>query len=357
MKSYNHLWEKFISDENIQLAIKNASKGKKNRREVSAKISDPDFPDHIKEYASNFKNKKHMIHEIYDGVQRKKRQIMVPTFDEQVVHHMVVNVLVPIFMKGMYEHSYGSIPKRGPHKGKKAIVKWIKYNGNNCKYCLKMDIRKYFDSIPHRQLIDKFRKTIHDEKFLQVIIEIIEVVPIGLPIGFYTSQWIANWYLQDFDHYVKEKLKSKMYIRYMDDMNIFHRSKKVLHWFRIAISIFLSGLGLELKANWQVFKFHFNNKYRFLDFMGFRFYRDRVTLRRSIILKATRKARKIYYSNKITVYAARQMLSYLGWLTHADVYTYYSENIKPFVNFQILKRKLSKYDRNKRSKEYGMVCC
>ena len=346
MKSYKNLWDKFISDENIELAIKNASRGKKERSSVKRRLENPKFKKQIKKYAENFKNKKHTPKEIYDGIQRKKRSIIVPTFDEQVIHHMVVNILQPIFMRGMYEHSYGSIPKRGAHKGKAALKKWIDKDGRNCKYVLKMDIRKYFDSIPHDIYLRNLRRIIKDDRFMQVLVEITEVIPRGLPLGFYTSQWTANWYLQGLDHFIKNDLRAKHYIRYMDDMVIFGSNKRQLHQIRIEIEKYLNdNLGLTLKDNWQVFRFNYGDKYRFLDFMGFRFYRNRITLRRSILLKALRKARRLYKAEKITIFAARQMLSYLGWLNHTDTYGIYVREIKPLVNYQVLKRRLSAYDK------------
>lgn len=359
MRTYKNLWDDFISDKNIDLAIKNASRGKRERRSVKRRLENPNFKEEIREYAQNFKNRKHKPKEIYDGIQRKKRYIIVPSFDEQVIHHMVVNVLQPIFLHGMYEHSYGSIPKRGAHKGKKAIAKWIRHDGKNCKYVLKMDIRKYFDSIPHDIYLAKLRRIIKDEHFMQVLEEITDVIPQGLPLGFYTSQWTANWYLQELDHYIKNNLRAKHYMRYMDDMVIFGANKKRLHKMREQISIYLTEhLGLTMKGNWQVYRFNYGNKYRFLDFMGFRFYRTRVTLRRSILLKATRKARRIHDADKITIYAARQMLSYLGWIKHTDTYGYYIREIKPLVNYQQLKRRLSNYDRRQNRRQlYGLVQC
>jgi hypothetical protein len=347
MKSYNHLWEIFISDENIDLAVKNASKGKRNRKSVKKRLDDPNFKAQIKAYAENFKNKPHTPKQIYDGIQRKKRTIIVPDFDEQVIHHMIVNVLKPIFYCGMYEHSYGSVPGRGGYKGMLTVKKWISHGGKNCKYILKMDIKKYFDSIPHDIYLSRLRKLIHDERFYSILEEITSVTNIGIPLGFYTSQWTANWYLQGLDHYIKEDLGAKYYIRYMDDMVIFGSNKKNLHEMRKNIEAYLNdNLGLKLKENWQVFKFDYNGKYRFLDFMGFRFYRNRITLRRLIMIKATQKARRIYKAKKITVFCARQMLSYLGWIKATDTYGMYLNWIKPVINFQQLKRKIRAHDKN-----------
>lgn len=351
IKSYNHLWESFISEENIKLAINNSSKGKRKRKLVKQIYENPEeWILKIQQYAKNFHNNNHTPVEIYDGIVRKKRIIIVPSYKEQIIHHMMVNTLIPIFNHGMYEHSYGSLPNRGAHKGKKVIEKWIKHDKKNVKYCLKMDIRKFFDSVPHDILKNKLALIIHDEKFLAILNELIDVTEQGIPLGFYTSQWLANWYLQELDHYIKEDLCAVHYIRYMDDMVIFGSNKKVLHKVREKISLYLeNNLGVELKDNWQVFRFDYikNRKHygRCLDFMGFKFYRDKTILRRSIMLKATRKAKKLSKKEKITIYDIRQMMAYLGWIDCSDTYGMYKKWIKPYVNFRNCKRRLSKYDR------------
>lgn len=298
----------------------------------------------------NYENAEHTPVYICDGITRKERTIIVPTMEELFVQHCIVSALKPMFAKGMYEHSYASLPGRGAHKGKRVIEKWIRTDPKNCKYVLKMDIRHFFDSIPHDLLKAKLRKTIHDEKMLDLLFRIIDVTDVGIPLGFYTSQWLSNWYLQGLDHYIKEQLGAVHYMRYMDDMVIFGSNKQVLHRMRQAISEYLENkLGLELKANWQVFRFSYidrngNEQGRDLDFMGFRFYRNRTVLRKTIMYKATRKARKISKKEKATILDARQMLSYLGWIDCTDTYKMYEKWIKPYVSFQQLKRKVSRYD-------------
>lgn len=341
----------------------------------------------ILEFASyeNFHNYDHKPVQIYDGISRKVREIIVPNDHEQVVHHMIVNVLKPILLPKFYEHSYGSIPGRGSHKAMKVIRKWIRRDPKNVKYCLKMDIKKYFNNVNHIILKQMFSKLIHDDKFLSIVFRIIDVIPgnKGIPLGFYTSQWIANMYLTGLDHFIKEVLKVKHYVRYMDDMVIFGSNKRELHRIREAISIYLkTELDLELKDNWQVFRFdHIDNRLKIklkfdktitptdcynmmmeyvkkgsqkprhlgrdLDFMGFRFFRDRVILRKSIMLKSTRKAKRVGKKRKPTIYDCRQVMSYLGWIKATDVYGMYLKYIKPYVNFRRCKRYVSKYDKAK----------
>lgn len=353
--------ERYLSEENYRLAVKNAvkHKGGKKRKYRTARYyrdhADEEMPNILK-YAADFRNEKHRPIMIYDGIRRKQRIIIVPSMREQIVHHMIINILQPIFMKSMYEHSYGSIPGRGAHSAKKRVEKWIRTGGRDVKYCLKMDIRKYFDSVPHGILKKKMSDLVKDPEFLRVLHEIADAVPgeKGMPIGFYTSQWFANWYLTDLDHFIKEQLNAKYYIRYMDDMVIFGSNKRKLHQIRQAVEQYLNEeLGLELKDNWQVFLFDFTGKDgvrrgRDLDFMGFRFYRDKTVLRKTLLLKTTRKARKIGKKTKRTIYDTRQMLSYLGWIDCTDTYNMYKKRIKPNVSFQKLKRSASYYDRRAR---------
>ena len=363
MKSYNHLYGKYLSDENYYAAVRNATKhkgGKKRKHQTARYYRDQEeeLKPVIIRLARDFRNDKHTPILIYDGIRRKQRYIVVPTMREQIIHHMVVNIMKPIFMQGMYEHSYGSIPDRGAHSAKKVVEKWIAKGGADCKYCLKMDIKKYFDSVPHDILKAKLAKIIHDRKFLAILFEIVDVTEVGIPIGFYTSQWFANWYLTELDHYIKEELHAKYYIRYMDDMVIFGGNKRTLHEMQRKIEAYLRDrLGLEMKSNWQVFRFHFVKKNekeigRALDFMGFRFYRNRTVLRKQLMLKATRKARRICKKRK-NVHDCRQMLSYLGWIDCTNTYGMYKLWIKPFISFGRLKKYVSIYQirENRRLKE------
>lgn len=352
MKSYKHLWEIFNSDELIDMCIRKAAVGKMNRYSVQEWMKDPElFKAYLRANIKNWKNYAHDPIYIKDGSCGKEREIIVPHHEETVVHYMVVETLKPLLTKGMYKHTYSSIPGRGLHGCMKYIRKWIDHDPAHCKYCLKLDIRKFFNSIDHDMLKAKFAKYVKDVKFLKVVNEIIDATSHGLPLGFYTSHWFANWLLQPLDHYIKEELHIVHYARYMDDMVLFGSNKRKLHLVREKIEQWLNNIGLRLKNNWQLFRFDYIKKGihrgRVLDFVGFKIYRDRTILRKSLLLKMTRKIKRIKKKNKFTIYDARQLMAYLGWVDWSDTYLVYKKYIAPTITFKKCKRRISQYDKKR----------
>lgn len=376
MKSYNHLFEELISRKNILRAIFNSSKRKRKRKDVSYILEHQD--ETVLKVQNLFKNgfppQIHKATEIYDKSGHKTRHIVKPYYCknyegrevfEQIVHHAVIQVLQPIFMHGMYEFSCGSIPGRGGHYGKKYLEKYIRENpGTKIKYCCKFDIRHFYESINTEILKNKFRKVIHDEKMLNILFSIIdsneviyknEITKKGLLIGFYPSQWFANWFLQDFDHYVKEVLKIKCYVRYVDDIVILSPNKRDLRRQFEQIREYLAGIDLQIKDNYQIFKFVYekNGKTygRPIDFMGFKFYRNRTTLRKSIVNSSTKKARKVCKKEKITHYDASQILSYTGWYKCTDTYKFFQTNIANRVNLGTCKDLISRHTKKEKGEQ------
>lgn len=245
--------------------------------------------------------------------------------------------LGPILMKSMYEFTCGSIPNRGVHYGKRYVRKWLDNDRKNTKYYLKMDVQKFYPSVCIDKLNGKFRRKIKDEKTLNLIALMLKECN-GLPIGILISQWFANYDLQGLDYFIKQDLKAKHYIRYMDDMVIFGANKKELHRMRSEITKYLENEKLVLKGNWQVCKLDVEP----LDFMGFRFYRNKTILRRSIMLRITRKAKSIYKKQKPTYKDAAGMTSYMGWIKHSDSKFLRAKWIDPYINLKKLKKVIRK---------------
>lgn len=159
--------------------------------------------------------------------------------------------------------------------------------------------------------------------------------------GNYTSQWFANFYLQDLDHYIKEQLKVPYYIRYMDDMVIFHRNKKELHKMKDEIEKFLQREGLKLKENWQLFKVDS----RPIDFLGYRFYRGYTTLRSNNFLRIKRRVKKVYKKGKLNKKDASAIISYHGWIKHSNSFEFNKKYIRPYTDIKKCKEVVSNANR------------
>lgn len=367
MKTYKEpLFEKLTSFSNLVLAVENAAKHKLKRAKVRKALA------HKEQIAYRLQHllltgkislPKHYGVVINDGIERKSRVIVKPHFTyELILQWAVVQVLKPILMKGMYEWSCGSVAGRGGVYGKRYLVRYIKENPKSVKYVLKGDIYHFFESVDIEKLKNIFKKKIRDRKMLSIINLILDcnmvelndkMIDIGLPIGFYTSQYFANFYLQELDHYIKEKLHAKCYVRYVDDFVILGNNKKELHRIRNLITEYLVDFSLKLKGNYQVFRFDYidkktnKRKGRCIDFMGFKFYRDKVTIRWKTFIKAMRKFNKVSKLKVIDIHSARQVLCYMGHFKHTNSYTVYNEKVKPLVNIGECKKIVSYYDKRK----------
>ena len=352
MKTHRHLFEEIIKDDNLELAIKEACKSRKKSHKKKTRLerlkTDPDRIKKVKDWILNYSPMRRRPHEIYDGIARKKRQIYVPSVRETVVQHAVIQVLNRHLMNGVYEHTYAAIKGRGQHKAKQYVEKYIRKHPKDVKYYLKMDIKQYFPSVPQDGLIAMLEREVKDTRTVDLIRMILYASEDGIPLGYYISQWFANYYLRDMDHRIKEMVGKNLYIRWMDDMVIFAGNKRELHRYKNEIADMLADLGLRLKENWRIERFDHRKGGCFLDFMGFRFYRNRTTLRRTIYYRMTRKARRIARKEKPTIFEMRQFLSYLGWIKHSDTYGAYLEYVKPYVSIQYIKRRISRHDRNTR---------
>lgn len=337
MKRIGNLFEKITSLNNIELAIYNASKGKTKRKSVEKILDSPTYyalqvQKMLKE--KTFVPSPYIEMKIKDGSNKKERTIFKPQFyPDQVVHWSIMNILEPIFKKGMYDLCCASIKGRGIHRGMRYLKRILVENRKYTKYCLKLDVKKFYPSIDKEILKKKFTKIIKDKDTLWLLNTIVDSSDEGVPIGNYTSQWFANFYLQDLDHFIKETLKIKYYIRYMDDMVLFSNNKKELHKCKYAIDEFLEKEHLKIKENWQLFK----TDSRPIDFLGYRFYRGYTTLRRCNFLRIKRRIKKISKKEEMSFKDASAIMSYNGWIVHANSYNYTQKYIKPYVDFKKIK--------------------
>lgn len=236
----------------------------------------------------------------------KEREVFrLPFFPDRIAHHAVMNVLEPVFVSTFTADTYSCIKGKGIHAAFYALKRALR-DKEGTTYCLKLDIKKFYPSIDHTVLKGLLRRKIKDNDLLWLLDEIIDSAP-GLPIGNYLSQYLANFYLTYFDHWLKEKKGIKYYFRYADDIVILAPDKPYLHALLADIRQYLTNnLQLEVKENYQVFPV----AARSIDFVGYRFYHTHTLLRKSIKQRFARMM--ACRSND------KSIAAYYGWACHAD---------------------------------------
>lgn len=346
MKREGYIYEKICDAENVKKAIYKASLGKRHKHFIDKTLRNADlYAERIVEMleSKSYVPTAYKTRTIYDGANKKERTIYIPRFyPDQVIHWALMLQIENIIMRGMYKYSCGSIPGRGTSFGQKALRKWLDSDYKGTKYCLKMDITKFYPSIDKEILKDMFRRKIKDDNCLWLIDTIIDSSDRGLPIGNYTSQWFSNFFLEGLDHFIKERLGIKYYIRYVDDLVLLGANKRKLHAARRKIQEYLEGINLTLKGNWQVFMVD----KRDIDFLGLRFFRDKTILRKRNALRIRRRVKKIANKPHLSYRDACAIVSYWGWIKRSDSYNFYNKYIKPLISIGYAKERISVYAKN-----------
>ena len=254
---------------------------------------------------------------IFDG--KWRTLTIAPLMPDRIIHHCLIDVIEPYLYKVFIANTYACIRDRGIHRCLYDLNKALQLDRRGTKYCLKIDIRHYYDSIVHSILKEIVAKYIGDKRVLKLIYTIIDSTEgeVGLPIGFLTSQHFANLYLTPFDHWIKEVLGVKHYYRYMDDIVILSNSKAKLHYILEQMREYLSSkLELEIKGNWQIFPVDA----RSIDFVGYKSNHYNILARRSILYNFYLKLRVLavkYQDVEVTEEEVVQLLScHVGWLQH-----------------------------------------
>ncbi len=151
----------------------------------------------------------------------KPRQIHAPVFRERVLHHALIHVGGERLERYLIDDTFACRKGKGTH----AAVARAEQFAERFPYVLKLDVRRYFDSIDHEVLLRQLARLWKDRAVLRLcerIVRSYEAAPgKGLPIGSLTSQHFANVYLGALDHHVKNAMRVRGYVRYMDDVLLF----------------------------------------------------------------------------------------------------------------------------------------
>lgn len=197
----------------------------------------------------------------------KERQICASAFSEQVLHHALINICHPYFERAQIFDSYASRIGKGTYAATGRAQSFSRAN----KWYLKLDVRKFFGSVHHRVLKMQLDRLFKEDRLLAIfgkIIDSYESSPErGLPIGNLTSQYFANHYLAGLDHTIRERWRIRGYVRYMDDMVLWHKDKTALIDLRDEIRNFI-----EIKLRCELKPETLNRTALGISFLGYRIF-------------------------------------------------------------------------------------
>ncbi|MBU2574363.1 MAG: reverse transcriptase/maturase family protein [Elusimicrobia bacterium] len=336
MNTYNRLYERVCSFENLYSAFLKAAKGKSLRLDCAG-------------FAYNREREIFRVQaELLDGTYRhgpyrefevkdpKRRQVKAAPFRDRVVHHALCNVIEPIFEARFISDSFAC------RKGKGTFAALERCSGLARRfsggYVLKADISKFFYSVDHGIMLAALSRRIADKRALALIAEILASSedarfrryfpgddlfalqrPTGIPIGNLTSQLFSNIYMTELDYFVKQELRWKPYLRYMDDFLLFGPDKKELWLILSRIEAFLAE---KLRLRVHPKKRTVSPVSCGIDWVGYMVFPDRVRVRRRNIFRfrlRNRKLRALFKRGRIRLADIRQsLMSFCAYSSHAD---------------------------------------
>ena len=297
---------------------------------------------------------------IYDPSSQKWRDTYRVSFwPDGLMHIMVCQAMMDVLMRGMSPWTCSAIPQRGGQRVRKRLRHAMQDRPKQSTYAGESDVKSYYDSIPLDRLMVALERKIKDQEFLLLVaicitceqISLREALErglhwrditrgrVGLYIGLYIDQWLANFYLEPLDHMILAHPGVKFTTRHMDNIVITGPNKKKLHAAMRDIERGMNALGLKMKGDWQVYRTTFTRKAqarrltmterqrrlrhpRMVAAVGYRYGHNFTTMRKRNFLRFTRQCRrvkkKIDARRPIPYQQACALLSRIGQLKHCD---------------------------------------
>ncbi len=325
MKTYKHLFEQVCDFHTLYRAFIEASRGKRHQAEVGR------FEHHLE--AQLFEIQEALLQERYRWGEYhafwisdpKPRIIHAAPFRDRVVHHALHQVLEPIFEPSLIFDTYAC------RRGKGTLAAVLRYDAfvrrlRGEGFVLKGDIHHYFQSVDHGILKTLLRRRIGDPKLLRLLDDLIDTLqedgPRGIPIGNLTSQLFASLYLSPLDHFIKEQLRQRYCIRYMDDFVILGEEKSRLWDVLKEIEGFLT---VRLKLQLNPKRVSVSPIEKGIDFLGYVIFPGGYKrIRRRNVVNVRRRLKRLtkkHAEGTIPYEPARASIaSWLGLAKHANAF-------------------------------------
>lgn len=345
LKRYGNLWSQVTAFSNLLDAANKAQKGKRYRENVLAFNYNREAELLSLQASLLTQTYQPGAYRTFEIVEPKRRLISAAPYRDRVVHHALCNIIVPLIDTSFIYDSYANRIGKGSHR---ALDRFIRF-ARSSRFVLQCDLQKYFPSIDHEILKSTIRRKIRCKETLWLIDTIIDnsneqpsaafhfpgddlLSPLdrrrGLPIGNLTSQFFANWYLNPFDQFVKNTLRVKKYVRYVDDFALFSDDWEFLQEARQAIEENLATVRLKIHpVKSQLFETRYG-----ANFLGFRILPVGDTVPKQVYIRvrtenlrrARRRLRRLQIEYAIGKISLKQLAQSLqAWeahLKHADTW-------------------------------------
>lgn len=314
MKRKGYLFEQICSMENLLQAAHNAGKGKRKRDEV--KRFEADLEANLRQLQAELTTRTYTTstYEVFVKYEPKRREIYKLPFRDRVVQWAIMQVLEPVWTPLFTSNTYACIRGRGIHILLRHLRADLRRDPDGTRYCLKIDVRKFYPSIDHGMLKQVIRRKLKDPDVLWLLDGIIDSAS-GVPIGNYISQYFANLYLSELDHLLKEDVGVRYYYRYADDIVLLSHSKEYLSGVLVYINHYLNDSRLlTLKSNFQIYPV----ESRGIDFIGYVTYHTHCLARKrnkqGFCREVTALRKKGLSDEEIRLRVASRM----GFMKHCD---------------------------------------
>lgn len=340
-----------ISLNNLKLAHIKASKSKGHYRQV--REFNLDAETNLINIHNMLKNKEYrdiQYTPIIRNDKGKERLLMKLDYSpHRIIQWAIMLQCEDTFTNYFAYHSCASVKNGGTNRAITLLQEYLYKHSLETRYCLKIDVKQFYPSIDKKLLYKALKKNFKDKDLLYLFKTIIDSYPskMGIPIGSYLSQYFANYYLTEFDYWLKDEKKIDYVVRYMDDIVILHNSKEFLHNLRKEIQIYWrDNLKLEMKSNYQVFPVDS----RGVDFVGYRVYHTHTLLRprnrnslRTKVKKIRKKIKKGQLLNKNEFASLNSRVGFFKYCSHIGLFKTYIRPYMPdlgrYYNFVINKDK------------------
>lgn len=393
-KRVGYIYQRMDDREFIRRCIRIGTRDSKKRRrkDVRKVLKNEDrYIDRMLEIVQQrkFKPRYPLMRMIWDQSSEKWRETWrVPFFPDGLMHIMVCQAMMDVFMRGMSPWSCSSIPERGGTRVRKRLRHAMQDRPKQSAYAGEMDVKNYYGSIPQDKLMAALERKIKDKEFLLLIalcvtceqISLQETLDkgyawrditrgrVGIFIGLYIDQWLANYYLEPVDRIILAHPGVKFTTRHMDNIVIAGQNKKELHSARKTIEQALNSLGLRMKDDWQIYRTTFTKKAqrrremmtdrqrqlrhpRMIAAVGYRFGHNHIGIRKRNFLRLTRQCRRalkrIEAGKPISFQLASGLLSRIGQLKHCDSHNIRTKYVDP-IGIKNLKE-VVRYESKRRS--------